>query len=219
VLRQKAKALENTVHDNPEAVDQLFHCLDKGQPAPSPLKSAPAMVAYAMIHWAFDTSDQLDGYGFPFDCPHLIFYRRLKSLHGFVTQYNALGSCRGAANRRALLGLWRPLTKIVEGQQLNRAASRMEKKMDNFKKLRHALSIAIPGDKKALNDDGLEADMKSIEEKVTALRQEIVADKKLYQKDGYQKMIKQIDKYWGKLFADPITVSTPSGETILPLLG
>lgn len=215
VLRQKAKALEKIVNDDPKAIGQLFYSLDKGQMEPSLLASMPAMAAYAMIHWAFDTSDQLDGYGFPFDCPHLIFYQRLKSLHVFVTQYNASGSCRSVANRRALLSLWRPLTKIVEDQQLNRAASHMKEKMDNFKKLRQALAIAIPGDKKALNDDGLQADIKSIEEKVITFREEIMADKTLCQKDEYKKMIEQIDKYWEKLFADPITVNTPNGETII----
>jgi len=215
VLRQKAKTVEKIVNDDPKAVAQLFHSLDKGQSAPSLLKSMPAMAAYAMIYWAFDTSDQLDGYGFPFDCPHLIFYQRLKSLHGFVTQYNASDSCRSVANRRALLSLWRPLTKIVEDQQLNRAASHMKEKMDTFKKLRQALAIALPGGKKALNDDGVEADIKSIKEKVTSFREEIMTDKMLCQKDEYKKMIKQIDKYWEKLFADPITVNRPNGETII----
>ena len=33
----------------------------------------------------------------------------------------------------------------------------------------------------------------------------------------YQKMIAQIDKYWSKLFADPIAVNTPTGQvTIQP---
>src|SRR3990170_5260910 len=29
---------------------------------------------------------------------------------------------------------------------------------------------------------------------------------------GYRKMIEQIDKYWEKLFADPITVDSPAGK-------
>ena len=176
----------------------------------------PALAAYTMIHWAFDASDQLDGYGFPFDCPHLIFYQRLKAVHDFVNQYNASGS-RSASNNRALLSLWRPLTKIVEDQQLTRAASHMKEKLDSFKKLRKALEIAVPGGKKALNDDGLDADIKSIEEKIIKFREEIMADEKLCQKGEYKKMIEQIDKYWEKLFADPITVNTPNGQiTIQP---
>ena len=55
-------------------------------------------------------------------------------------------------------------------------------------------------------DDGLEADIKCIEEKVKYFRKEIVPDK------DYQKMIEQIDKYWEKLFADPITVETSTGQ-------
>lgn len=216
VLRQKAKALEQIINDDPKVVRQLRLSLDNGQMGPSLIKSMPALAAYTMIHWAFDASDQLDGYGFPFDCPHLIFYQRLKAVHDFVNQYNASGS-RSASNNRALLSLWRPLTKIVEDQQLTRSASHMKEKLDSFKKLRKALEIAVPGGKKALNDDGLDADIKSIEEKIIKFREEITADEKLCQKGEYKKMIEQIDKYWEKLFADPITVKTPNGQiTIQP---
>ena len=216
VLRQKAKALEKIINDDPKAVRQLRLSLDNGQMGPSLIKSMPALAAYTMIHWAFDASDQLDGYGFPFDCPHLIFYQRLKAVHDFVNQYNASGS-GSVSNNRALLSLWRPLTKIVEDQQLTRAASHMKEKLDSFKKLRKALEIAVPGGKKALNDDGLDADIKSIEEKIIKFREEIMADEKLCQKGEYKKMIEQIDKYWEKLFADPITVNTPNGQiTIQP---
>jgi hypothetical protein len=216
VLRQKAKALEKIINDDPKAVRQLLSSLDTGQMDPSLLQSMPAMAAYAMIHWAFDTSDQLDGYGFPFDCPHLIFYQRLTAVHGFVSRYSASGR-RRAINNRALLNLWRLLTKVIEDQQLTRAASHMKEKMDKFKKLRKALAIAVPEAKKGLNDDGLDADIKSIEEKIAKFRKEIMDDEKCWQKGEYKKMIEQIDKYWEKLFTDPITVNTPNGQiTIQP---
>ena len=216
VLRQKAKALEKIINDDPKAVGQLLTSVNNGQMDPSFLQSMPAMAAYAMIHWAFDTSDQLDGYGFPFDCPHLIFYQRLTAVHGFVRRYSRLGMYR-AKNNRALLNLWRPLTKVIEDQQLTRASSQMKEKMDKFRKLRKALAIAVPEDQKGLNDDGLEADIKSIEEKIAKFRKHMLDDEKCRQKDAYKKMIEQIDKYWEKLFADPITVNTPNGKlTIQP---
>ncbi len=31
----------------------------------------------------------------------------------------------------------------------------------------------------------------------------------------YVKMIEQIDKYWSKFFADPITVNTPDGPVVI----
>jgi len=49
-------------------------------------------------------------------------------------------------------------------------------------------------------------DMQSIAEKVKRFRDDTMADK------GYGKLIEQIDKYWDKLFADPITVTTSAGQ-------
>jgi len=99
----------------------------------------------------------------------------------------------------------------MEDQQLKKAARQIEEKVKVFNKLRKALSIAVSKSKKGLNDDGKEADIKTIEEKVITFRQTIVTDETLSQQDDYKKMIRQIDKYWLKLFADPIKVNTPKG--------
>jgi hypothetical protein len=211
LLRKKANALEKLIGDDTQAVSRLLEGIDKGRIDPSFLNDMPAISSYAMIHWVLDTSAQLEGYGFPFDCPHMIFYQRLKVLHGLV---NTAGKLQFD---KRFFSLWRPLTKIIEDQQLKRAAVQMEKKVKVFKKLRKALSITVSESKKGLNDDGQEADIKSIAEKVKIFREEIMADEKLCQKKSYKKMIEQIDKYWDKLFADPITVDTPTGQiTIQP---
>lgn len=68
----------------------------------------------------------------------------------------------------------------------------------------------MPEQGQGLNDDGLEPDLKSIEEAIRAFREEIMVET-AYRKPEYQKMIKQIDKYWDKLFADPITVDGSYG--------
>ena len=211
VLRQNAKALEKFIDQDAQEVSQFSCELDNGQMAPSFLKPIPAVAAYAMIHWVFEISDQLEGYGFPFDCPHLIFYQRLKALHGFINQCGTIAGCR-SKNTRAFFRLWSPLTRIVEDQQLSRAELQMQEKMKIFQRLRKALAIAVPEGKKGLNDDGLDADIKSIEESIKMFREEIMSDEKLCQKDAYKNMLKQIDKYWDKLFADPITVNTPNGQ-------
>ncbi len=124
--------------------------------------------------------------------------RRLKVLRGIVE--NRL------IRIRVLSKLWGPLTKIVEDPQLKKASSQMQKKVKAFKKLRKALRIAVPNSNQGFNDDGQEVNMKGIEEKVKHFRKEIGQDK------DYTKMIEQIDKYWDKLFADPITVDTPTGQ-------
>jgi hypothetical protein len=197
LLRQKLKALKKIVGDDPQAVCTLASGIDSGRIDPAVVEKMPALAAYAMLHWTLDTS-QLDGYGFPFDCPHLIFYQRLRRLHDLVNNT--------VIRHRGLSRLWGPLSKVVEDPQLKKAAVQMHKKLQTFNQLREALCIAVAQSKKGLNDDGQEADIKSIEQKVKRFRKEIMPDK------DYHKMIGQIDKYWDKLFADPITVNTSSGQ-------
>ena len=197
LLRQKLKALKKIVDNDPQAVCTLANSIDSGRLDSEVMEKMPAPAAYAMVHWALDTSE-LDGYGFPFDGPHFIFYQRLGVLHDMVNNRLIRNS--------VLSRLWGPLTKIIEDPQLKKAAMQMHKKVQTFKKLREALSIAIPRSKQGLNDDGQEADIKSIEEKVKRFRNEIMSD------EDYNKMIEQIDKYWDKLFADPITVNTSTGQ-------
>jgi hypothetical protein len=203
VLRQKVKKLGKIIGDDSQAAAHLSVGIQNGCLDCTAMDKMRAMAAYAMIHWTFDKSE-LEGYGFPFDCPHLIFYQRLKKLYDLINAQRI--------KDRTLSGLWRPLTKVVEDQQLKKAALQMQKKVEMFIKLREALCITDSNSKKGLNDDGQDADIKSIEEKVKRFRNEEIPDSK-----DFQKMAEQIDKYWEKLFADPITVTSSAGEvTIQP---
>ena len=76
-----------------------------------------------------------------------------------------------------------------------------------FDKLREAMRIALPEGKDGINDDGDSADMKTIKEKVTAFRKWLPRNK--HREKTYAGMISQIDNYWEKLFADPISIETP----------
>jgi hypothetical protein len=84
-----------------------------------------------------------------------------------------------------------------------------EDKAKVFDKLRSAMRIALPDGKDGINDNGENADIKSIEEKVTDFRKWLIGDDQ--RKTTYAKMLKQLDKYWQKLFADPLPVATPEG--------
>ena len=195
LLRKKLKDFEKIIRD-----DSVFHLssgIETGRIDPDIMGKLSAPVAYAMIHWALDLSG-LDGYGFPFDCPHIAFYQRLKTLHEIISHE--------LIKNNLLSRLWKPLTQVIEDPQLKKAAAKMQERMKTFKKLREALSIAAPQGKNGLNDDGPESDIKSIEKKVKRFRGEIEPDQDL------KKMAEQIDKYWDKLFADPITVNTPTGR-------
>ena len=91
----------------------------------------------------------------------------------------------------------------------------IEGKIEVFDALRNAMRITVDGSKQGLNDDGQDADIKSIEEGVKHFRDWLTHDDRFEEKNDYGNMVKQIDLYWEKLFADPIDVNTSQGRVSL----
>ena len=79
LLAKRLKALEEMVKNGPEQIHALADGIDTGHIDPEALGKTPEAVAYDMVRWTFGTSE-LDGYGFPFDCPHLVFHQRPTSM-------------------------------------------------------------------------------------------------------------------------------------------
>lgn len=96
-------------------------------------------------------------------------------------------------------------------RQLITAHKRLKKKITVFDQLRVAMGIAEPAGKLGLNDPGSGA-IHTIEARVKKFHNQLVEDDEL-QEIGYQKMRHQLEKYWEKLFADPIIV-TSRGEPL-----
>ena len=215
LLRQRAKALQKAIGVEDKTVETLKAGIDKGEIEVSSFHQMPDLAAFTMIHWAFDTSGELKGYGFPFDHPHLLFYQRLKMIYSVIEQIRETPLRYENKTFKPLFQLFRLIKKIMDDQTLSKAVAQMQGKITVFEDLRKALRIALPEGKKGLNDDGDGTDIKTIEEKVKEFREQITTDSHFSEKEHYKKMIQQIDAYWEKLFADPIPVDTPNGRVFI----
>lgn len=215
VLKNKARYLEQKISESSQIIAIFKESLENSTFNSDFLKSMPIIATYVLIHWIFEAPRQSCGYGFPFDRPHLEFYRRLKEVHGLLTRIINSDQGDKTKNNKPFIQLWRTLEKVMEDKELKKVIRSMESKAKVFDKLRDALRIAQPGGTDGLNDDGDDTDIKTIEEAVKAFREWIVSDE--CRQKVYSKMIEQIDKYWEKLFADPISVMTTEGKiTISP---
>ena len=205
-LRKKAKYIENKIDMDSNTIEIIKDGIEFGKSEITSLQHTPLLLAYIMIQWIFKSPDQSGGYGFPFDRPHLDFFRRLQKMH------HELGNLIKKKNReeenKPLKQIYQLLNDTVKDKELNGLAEDLEKDSKVFDKLRNAMRIALPEEKNGLNDDGEDADMKTIKENVTEFRKELPDDNR------FTKMAVQIDKYWEKLFADPVEVVTPNGEKI-----
>ncbi len=163
-------------------------------------------IAYLLIEWILDFTEELSGYGFPFDREKLIFIQRMQKVRKLI---HALPHSHGY-----LQTLQRELDGALENPTLIKHATEMEKKAEHFDQLRKILRIAEPEGSDGLNDDALNCDMTVMKEEV----KKFINSKEIQQKCitdlDYSKMVKQIKKYWNKLFTKPITVTTKTGQAV-----
>ena len=212
-LRRQAKYLEKKIDSAHHDIDEIRESLQRGHYQAVHSGHIPMIMAYTLIHWVFDYPNQSNGYGFPFDRADLDFYVRLQQVHGLLKQIMKIKLSDFDSANRPFGQLYKVVAKIVEDKRLNDLAKNLKSKAGVFDKLRSAMRIALPEGKNGINDNGDDVDMKSIEEKVTTFRAWILENK--HRKKTYANMVTQIDKYWEKLFADPIPVVTPAGVSIV----
>lgn len=198
-LRSLAKKLRQQIQDDPKCCRTL-ESIQLAAPVSQIVR------VYLLVLWILDYAHELDGIGFPFDRAQLAFYERIKKAWD-VTLMTSDETMDDMAP------LKRTLSPVMQDHEMERMAERLREKTALFDQLRKAMRIAMPDTDHGLNDDGTDCDMMTIKAKVTSFRKKLVAlIAKMAQPDiAYKKMLKQIDKYWEKLFADPIAVKTANG--------
>ena len=207
-LRKMAKAIRQAIEDSPDARQSLDHYLESKQleELDTPLK--PLVAVYLIISWVVEAKSASNGFGFPFDRPHLDFYLRLQEA------YPKLKTLKKKIGDDASLLPLMPLSKTLADKALSSTVSRMCDGVRVFDQLREVMRIAQPDSREGLNDEG-DADMITIKASLTRFRHSEEITNLAATTLAYRKMVRQIDKYWEKLFADPIQVSTKTGSTFV----
>jgi len=206
-LRGIVKASEERIETEPELAKNLdCYLRDEGKTT----NVFPSVLAYILSNWILDANSESNGYGFPFDRSHFVFYKRLKTARSIVESLPAR-----KRKDRSIAKLNRVIGRAINDSTLRAVASRMEEKAETFDQLRDAMRMAVSDGTKGLNDDGENVDMKMIQRAVTLFRNSDEIKAAAEKDVDYKKMVKQIDKYWEKLFADPIVVTTSNGERLL----
>jgi len=212
-LRKKGAYLEKKFGRDSQGVRDFSASLASGSLTSDHLEQIPAVATCALIHWAFEAPRVSKGYGFPFDRPHFEFYLRLKEIHRVLENIMDIRLRKVLKDNRPFANAWRLIGEVLSDKKLKSAVNDLERKSIVFDELRAAMRIAPPDGENGLNDDADEADMKTIEKGVKTFRKKL--EKREDRQTCCKKMAEQIDKYWDKLFADPITVDTPDGPLVI----
>ncbi len=209
-LNYRLRKFKQTVDENTKLIDLLNHQSSSGDEAF--FTCMPVIAAYSLIVWVLNGKKQGNGYGFPFDRPHLEFAKRLKMAHADLDQLRETKLRRGHRDNKPLHKSFFDLSDVMEDRSLWKSVDHIESEIKVFEKLRDAMRIAPPTSNKGLNNEGASVRICTIEKEVSKFKKKIVNAKEYKKNEQHQKMIEQIDKYWEKLFADPIVVETCDGK-------
>ncbi len=210
MLRKSLKGLKKEIDADPILTECLNLYLQQQLKGKVTQKLPAAVAVYTWIHWILNAKSELNGYGFPFDRYYLVFYQRLKTVRNAFKILPV-----GVKKDSKISQLNNILVSVLNDQNLKKTVTTLQEKVKMFEQLREAMQIALPEGKKGLNDDGNDADIKTIKEKVTTFRNSEEVKRAAARNVAYKNMLKQIDKYWDKLFADPITIINSKGERII----
>jgi len=209
-LNYRLRKFKQTVDENTKLIDLLNQQSSSGDDAF--FTCMPVLAAYSLTVWVLNGKKQGNGYGFPFDRPHLEFAKRLKIAHADLDQLRNIQLRFGHRDNKPLHKSFFDLSDVMKDRSLWKSVDRIESEIEVFEKLRDAMRIAPKNSKKGLNNEGGAARIGTIEKDVKKFRKEIVNAKGYQINEHHKKMIEQIDKYWEKLFADPIVVVTSDGK-------
>jgi len=216
LLKRRARQLEQSIADTNTLVDGFVSGIESEKiPLNYPLGHFPEIAAYTLLKWTLDGKNQGNGFGFPFDQTYLSFYQRLTEVNSRLHQLIEI-KLRGDWKDNIIYGkICHDLLDVINDPALKKAGVKMEEKVIVFDNLRKAMRITLPENKQGLNDNGDLSNIKTIKQEVKKFRDHLCRDKKYSGNKDYRKMVEQIDKYWAKLFADPIIVETKAGKVVI----
>jgi len=214
-LRYRTKRLKTAMDRNPQSIEALETGIDGAGLPTDAFELVPVVNTYALIQWALRGKADGHGYGFPFDRTHLAFAKRLRHLNADVERIKGIFLRGEWRDNDPYFKIHAALQPIMKDTALWKAVDALEEKIIVFEKLRAAMRIAPQSGRNGLNDEGRQGNIRTIEGRVKKFRAWLTRRKDYLKNSDARKMIEQIDRYWEKLFADPIIVQTASGPILI----
>ena len=217
VLNTTKRRLEKRTGETSSFVDDIVTGIEDHQlPTECSLGAVPAAAAYTLVSWVLDSGVESNGFGFPFDQSYLVFYQRLQEVGLRLHESFRIQLQGDWKENKVYSTISHALHGVLADPTLRKAAERMEEKLLVFNRLRKAMRITLPENKRGLNDNGEQpVRIKTIEKEVGKFRTWLAMRKDYAEDTEYQKLVEQIDTYQEKLFADPIAVHIKDGSMLV----
>ncbi len=205
ILHKHIRSFEEITNKDSQIAEQFFANFGSDKSCNIQIcESSLNIFCQSLLQWALKGKTQGNGYGFPFDRPYLIFYQRLIIVYNSLSELTKRSLSNNKNANKTVLRLMEELDPLVYDKSCQSIMTNFLDKIEVFDKLREVMRMAPIDGKKGLNDSGQINEIKTIEKGVRTFYSCLI--NKYSENGDYKKMIKQIKKYWNKLFSDPIIV-------------
>ena len=208
-LRKMARDFKIYIDQDIELKACLNRSIDKNYFKDNRELLLPSVAFYLLVTWVLESKNKSHGYGFPFDRPHVDFCDRLREAYPILKSLK-----KGMPIGSPKISLVK-LNRTLNDASLTNTLLLIKNKISIFDELRDVMRIVTLDGEDGLNDNGGDVEIKTIEAGVKKFRESEKIIQLAKTDIRFKKMVKQIDKYWGKLFADPIEVKTEDGVVMM----
>jgi len=213
-LHALAREIKQQLIEHDSTPELMARSLISGE-LPEKTDQLPLVLEYALVLWMLNGKNSGDGYGFPFDRPLLVFAERILEAQHHLPELLAHGHDADNIGKYSSVKLTQIVSDITNDIESRNKIQELRWRCQVFDQLRKAMRIALPADKKGLNDEGTTESMFTIRAAVEGFRRQLDNNAKRAADKLCSKMAKQIDNWSEKLFADPIKVDTPNGQVMI----
>ncbi len=214
-LRARARHLKLVLDQQPDWIESFVQSVQAGCLNGAHLESFPLLCSYSLIQWVLAAKTEGQGYGFPFDRPHVELAKRARVLGQLLEGIKNVHLRGQWRDNKPLFRLSCELKKVCADEGLERMLAALDERIQVFDRLRSAMRIAEMDGSVGLNSGSEPIELKPIKKAVEKFHRQMMARSDYKSNRAWQRMIAQIDKYREKLFADPITVQTPRGARLI----
>jgi hypothetical protein len=176
-------------------------------------------LTYFILRWLDDYSSELKGEYFPFDQPHLVYYRRCVKVYDLLSQLIAGFTSLKVKEKQTLQSVIRILEPCKTDEILVSSAQRLEKEVKIFEELRELLRFSSPGKKSILRQHppvSTKKDASKIQGRIKTFQEKLKVrsiDNDQDISNSLKIMIGYLEKYADRLVGHLITL--PGGDKIL----
>ena len=212
-IRYQTQALEKAAGGK-QLAEQLFYQVARQDKLTSKEFLLGTLYGYLLNLKSHENKGE--GYGFPFDRPKVQYYKQICSIYNELLQIDDLPDFDVDIKKTTRF------YKVKEVRELKQTIKELDTQIGYFDQLRDIMRIALPESKNGLNDEGKissEKELNSMEKELTGYIKtlKVKIEKEPRGKEKLQGVIRQLEKYWDKIFASPIKVTVEGKEkTIFP---